>query len=417
MTDTPVRLVDAGKRYTKYEDAPMLVTSALRFRSRTRRTQLWAVRHVDLDVPHGECVGVIGRNGSGKSTMLQLLAGVTAPTEGVVAMSGRVAPLISVGVGFHPELTGRENVFVNGMVLGLSRSYLEQRFDEIVEFSEIGAFIDTPVKFYSSGMLVRLGFSVAIHSDPEILLVDEVLAVGDLAFQFKCFDRMAAIREAGATIVVVSHNLNAVRRMCNRTMVLHDGLVRFTGDTNEAISIFHDLLGEERDPEDAGVSQGGKKVRRGVAEVESLELLGPDGEPTGHVESGGEVVFRLTVRFDEAVEDPVFGFAVTSEGGTPVYSEGNLQDRFGRFQAGERAVCDIKVGLSLTTGSYSAGASVADRDLAELASSKPRLFYVSGRRMVKGVADLHGTFTVTSQPNDAAASEPPDEGVREASTG
>src|SRR5438105_3898304 len=181
----------------------MLVTAALQFRNRTRRSRLWAVRHVDLDVAPGECVGVIGRNGSGKSTLLQMIAGVTAPTEGSVAVHGRVAPLISVGVGFHPELTGRENVFVNGAILGMSRSTIEQRLDDIVEFSEIAAFIDTPVKFYSSGMAVRLGFSVAIYAHPEVLLVDEVLAVGDLSFQLKSYERMMEIRQSGTTILVV----------------------------------------------------------------------------------------------------------------------------------------------------------------------------------------------------------------------
>src|SRR5690242_6134829 len=164
-----ITLDNVGKRYTKFEDAPMLVSAALRFRARTKRSQLWAVRNVSLEVAAGECIGVIGRNGSGKSTLLQMVAGVTAPTEGRVAVRGKVAPLISVGVGFHPELTGRENVYVNAAILGLPRRETERRFDAIVDFAEIEDFIDTPVKFYSSGMYVRLGFAVATQVDPDVL--------------------------------------------------------------------------------------------------------------------------------------------------------------------------------------------------------------------------------------------------------
>ena len=392
--DAPIRLVDAGKRYTKYEDSPMLVTAALRFRSRTKRSQLWAVRHVDLEVAPGECLGVIGRNGSGKSTMLQMLAGVTAPTEGMLSIRGRVAPLISVGVGFHPELTGRENVYVNGMVLGLSRPEIDARFDEIVEFSEIGAFIDSPVKFYSSGMFVRLGFSVAVHAEPEVLLVDEVLAVGDLAFQLKCFDRMTKIRENGATVVVVTHNINAVRRMCDRAMLLHDGSVRYIGDPREAISQFHDVLDEPRDPDaDDAIAQ--RASRSGVAAVESFELLGPGGEATHHAALGDELRFRVRARFHQAVENPSFGFAITTESGFNAYSEGG-EPYQGRVEAGQALSCDIVVRSPLVTGSYSAIAGVHDGDLTQLDSTRPLLFYVSGRPMVRGVADLRATFELGS---------------------
>src|SRR5579875_711372 len=211
-----VELRGVGKRYTKYVDTPMLVTSALRLRAGHRRDRLWALRGVDLDVEDGESFGVIGRNGSGKSTLMMLVGGITAPTEGSLRVWGRVAPLISVGVGFHRELTGRENIYVNGTVLGLTRRQIDRRLDAIVDFAEVEQFIDTPVKFYSSGMFVRLGFAVAVHADPDVLIVDEVLAVGDLAFQVKCYERMNEIRSRGTTVVMVSHHLGAVRRMCER---------------------------------------------------------------------------------------------------------------------------------------------------------------------------------------------------------
>src|SRR5690349_16980829 len=218
----------------------MLVSRLFQLRNRTRRSALWALRRATFGVGRGECVGVVGRNGSGKSTLLQMLAGVTAPTEGRVTVQGRVAPLISVGVGFHPELTGRENVYVNATILGLRREEIDRRFDEIASFAEIGEFLETPVKFYSSGMFVRLGFAVSAMSEPDVLLIDEVLAVGDLAFQLKCFERLERLRESGATVVLVTHNLNAVRRLCERTLVIHNGELRHDGDTVEALSLYHE---------------------------------------------------------------------------------------------------------------------------------------------------------------------------------
>jgi ABC-type polysaccharide/polyol phosphate transport system ATPase subunit len=216
-----------GKRYVKFDDQAQLASRRARFRTRSRRTEHWALRHLDLQVAEGQTVGLIGRNGSGKSTLLRMLAGVTAPTEGRVAVRGRVAPLIAVGVGFHPELTGRENVYVNGSILGVPRRVIDARFDAIVDFADIETFIDTPVKFYSSGMFVRLGFGVSMFADPDVLLVDEVLAVGDFAFQLKCFDQMKLARENGTSIIVVSHALNAIRMLCEHTLLLDDGAMRY----------------------------------------------------------------------------------------------------------------------------------------------------------------------------------------------
>jgi ABC-2 type transport system ATP-binding protein len=394
-----VALQGAGKRYTKYEDAPMLMT-AVRFRSRTRRSKLWAVRGVDLQVERGECIGVIGRNGSGKSTLLQMLAGVTAPTEGRVTVRGRIAPLVQVGVGFHPELTGRENVYVNGTILGMTRQEIDERFDQIVEFSEIAAFVDTPVKFYSSGMFVRLGFAVAIHAQPDVLLVDEVLAVGDLAFQMKCFDRMMEIRRSGTTIVVVSHNLNAVRNMCDRVLLLHNGDVRYDGDPNDAISMYHDLLGEQRDLDARQVPGDDPKSVAGVATIESLALIGPDGEPTAHVSSHDEVIFRVVARFHEPVERPVFGFAVSSGGGILVHSSSTRFAPTGPAERGDLVRCDIAVPLPLNTGSYSviAGLHQSSPDgfeLDRLDETRPMAFYVSSEGALGGLADLRPQFEVT----------------------
>src|SRR4051812_1756829 len=398
-----IELNDVGKQYVKYDDTPMLV-NRLRFRNRTTRSKLWAVRHVDLTVDEGECVGIIGRNGSGKSTLLQMVAGTTRPSEGLVSVSGRVAPLISVGVGFHPELTGKENVYLNGMILGMSRADIDRRFDEILAFAEVEDFINTPVKFYSSGMTVRLGFSVAIHVEPEVLLVDEVLAVGDFPFQLKCFERMDQIRKAGTTILVVTHNLNAVRRLCDRAVLLHDGTHRYTGDTEEAISLFHEVAGEAREIEDDGALEASDGWERGTAEIESVTVLGPDGEPTANVRSNEHMTVRVQVRFDRDCDSPQFGLALFTERGVPVYSDSSpmLDQRL--YRAGSRVTVDMTLDTALTTGSYQCTTGVIKRDMTQLARSRPLHFYVAGRATPNGVADLRGRFDVSSvdasdQPN------------------
>ncbi len=384
-----MRLVGVGKRYVKYEDAPMLVTRLAGLRTRTRRSSLWAIRNVDFELQRGDVLGVIGRNGSGKSTLLRMLAGVTAPTEGTVMVRGRVAPLISVGVGFHPELTGRENVYVNGTILGLSRQEVDRRFDEVVDFAEIPAFIDTPVKFYSSGMFVRLGFAVAVLAEPDVLLVDEVLAVGDIAFQLKCYDRMQQIRDRGTTIVVVSHNLNAVRLLCPRVMVVHDGAVRFDGAAEEALALYHDLLGPQ--PDEAATIDEER-----AAEVEEFLLLGADGSDSSTFSSGEEVRIRLSVRFLEPVNGVVFGISLVSEEGVPVYSDSTNWEGTGTFSTGQRAVFEAGFRLSVPTGSYTVGVGLrrADRPVSLARTPRPRMIYVAGRHTVNGAADLGARFRV-----------------------
>jgi ABC-2 type transport system ATP-binding protein len=389
-----IELTRVGKRYVKYDDVPMLLSRALSLRARTRRSHLWALRDFDFAVGGGESIGVIGRNGSGKSTLLRLVAGVTAPTEGRVAVVGRLAPLISVGVGFHQELTGRENVYVNATVLGLSRPEIDRRLDEIVAFSEIGDFLDTPVKFYSSGMLVRLGFSVAIAAEPDVLLVDEVLAVGDFAFQIKCYERMQEIKQAGTTIVVVSHNLNAVRQLCPRTVLLHDGTLRHDGRTEDAISLYHDLLGEARESLDTVADQRAERIDV-AATFGPLELIGPDNRPTSHVDPNDEVVFRVALHVDRSLDDAIFGFAIGTETGQPVYSDSTPWVGMARVEAGE-AVFETRMRLALVGGTYTASVSLRSTDGVTLLARVPRslLFYVSSRVRVGGIADLAAEFDV-----------------------
>ena len=382
-----ITISGVGKRYSKHEDEPLLLTRALRLRGRSRRSHLWALRGVDLVVAPGECVGVVGRNGSGKSTMLRLLAGVTAPTEGHVAVRGRVAPLLSVGVGFHPELTGRENILVNGTILGLTREEIDDRVDDIVAFSGIAEFVDTPVKFYSSGMFVRLGFAVAVAAEPDVLLVDEVLAVGDVAFQMQCYDRIVALRDAGTTIVVVSHNLQAIRNVCDRAVVLHEGTVRHDGDTGHAVSLYHEL---------AWASTKAEADTDDRATIEAVELVDVTGRRTAHVAAHDEVRFRFAVRFHEDVTDPIFGFALGDDAGQTVYSDSTPWRGAGRFEAGGTVVVDVRLRAALASGTYTAYGTVAAGDgSGPLSRPMELVFFVHGRDRVSGACDLAATFDLS----------------------
>ena len=253
MGDTAIRVEGLGKQYqigasqARYSGLRERLTNSCvrlfpQFQGKrhdgiadSQTEMIWALKDVSFGVGRGEVLGVIGRNGSGKSTLLKILSGITEPTTGEADINGRVGSLLEVGTGFHPELTGRENIYLNGAILGIKKAEIERKFDEIVAFSEVEKFIDTPVKFYSSGMYIRLAFAVAAHLEPEILLLDEVLAVGDTAFQQKCLGKMGTVAKEGRTVLFVSHNLAAVRNLCSRTLLLESGSLEKMGPTEEVI--------------------------------------------------------------------------------------------------------------------------------------------------------------------------------------
>jgi lipopolysaccharide transport system ATP-binding protein len=245
MTDAVIRVESISKRYhvgerERYLALRDVIANAVKLRSRRKQPKdfVWAVRDVSFEVKRGEVVGLIGRNGAGKTTLLKLLARITQPTSGCAELYGRIGSLLEVGTGFHPELTGRENIFLSGAILGMSKAEIRRKYDEIVAFAEVERFIDTPLKHYSTGMQVRLAFAVAAHLEPEILLVDEVLAVGDLAFQKKCLGRMQEVSESGRTIVFVSHQMNQIRRLCERVIWLDAGEIRQSGATAAVLGAY-----------------------------------------------------------------------------------------------------------------------------------------------------------------------------------
>jgi energy-coupling factor transporter ATP-binding protein EcfA2 len=292
-------------------------------------------------------------------------------------------------VGFHPELTGRENVYVNATILGLTRSEIDAKYDEIVAFSEIANFMETPVKFYSSGMYVRLGFSVAVLVEPDVLLVDEVLAVGDIAFQVKCFDRIAELRESGTTIVIVTHNLNAVRRLCDRTLVIHDGEQRYDGPTVDALSRYHELLGE---PREGQVGRFGEPTVRRAALFEAVDLVDQTGASTRHVHSGDHLSVTAQVRVLEDITDARLAFRLITERGVLTYARW-WPIGYGQaaFKPGEVVTVRIPFDTALATGSYSIQLGLAtDQDVRLAPAPQPLMFFATGPRAVRGVTDLRG---------------------------
>ena len=381
-----IELRGVGKRYRKLEEDAMLLKAVLPFR-RPARHDLWALRDVELSVEPGEIVGILGHNGAGKTTLLQLLAGVTNPTTGRIRVTGRIAPLISLGVGFHKEMTGRENVLVNGMLLGLSAQQVAERFESIVDFAEMWEFIDTPVKFYSSGMTVRLGFAVAVHVEPTILLVDEILAVGDASFQLRCFDRLRAFQDEGAATLLVSHQMNRIRQLCQRAVLLRRGRIEHNGDVETAIDLLHIL--DDDDPEAAPRQEAPVEiVDRVLVGAEGFENLVGYDQP---------LELRLRLRFRSRVEDPqILVGAHTSERVLAGLNTTRPGEAWHTFDAGDECHVRVAFRARLAGGQYELSVAVRDREGGRtLVHEVGPCITIVGRDGVAGMADVVPRVSVT----------------------
>ena len=278
---------------------------------------VWALRDVSFHVDEGEVIGIIGRNGAGKSTLLKILSRITYPTSGAVKVRGRIASLLEVGTGFHDELTGRENVYLNGSILGMKKREVDRHFDAIVDFSGVEQFIDTPIKRYSSGMRLRLGFAVAAHLDPDVLVVDEVLAVGDAGFQKKCIKAMDGLRSSGRTVFFVSHNLAAVENLCSRGIWLDAGSIQMDGAAKEVILSYMRSFASGQ-LSGSGPLETENRLGNGEIRYTRIEYLSPDGTPCGIVRSGDPLVIRFHYRAPKPIRDPNFGFRIFTPTGTLV---------------------------------------------------------------------------------------------------
>ncbi len=309
------RFVLHHERYRSFQDLAIHM-----FRRRRTSEEFWALRDVSFTVEQGRSFGIIGENGSGKSTLLKIIAGILRPTSGSIHVDGRLAALLELGAGFHPDLSGRENIFLNAAVLGFTRDEIEQRLDAIVEFAEIERFIDTPLKHYSSGMQIRLGFAVAINSDPDVLITDEVLSVGDEVFQRKCMDRIDDLMRRGKTIIFVSHSLDQVRYVCTDAIWLDHGRVRAAGRSPEVVQAYLDFANKkdrerrgETEPDEVTAAAGVDASRRwGSRELEitRVEMLDDRGLHSTVVETGSSGTIRIHYLAHERVARPVFGLAI-----------------------------------------------------------------------------------------------------------
>jgi ABC-type polysaccharide/polyol phosphate transport system ATPase subunit len=344
----------ASRTFKVYPRESRRLKDAIVARGRSRPSDVVALKDVSLRVEQGAAVGLVGRNGSGKTTLLRLISGIIKPTSGHVEVGGRVGSLLELGAGFHPDLTGRENVFLNGSIYGLKRAYLREQLDEIVAFAGLEHAIDRPVRTYSSGMYMRLGFAIASHINADMLLLDEVFAVGDEQFQRKCFGKIFEFKQRGGTIVFVSHDASAVERLCDRAVLLRDGSVDFDGPTHDAIVRYRQLLAGDRDPAERGA--GLKEWGSGEVRLEDVELLGPEGEPRTQFLAGEAMTLRLRVAGEPPVVPMRVSFEVRDSSGLLVAGSGHLLEQSGgvRFDVERLPLADgrfrLRLGLTDESG-------------------------------------------------------------------
>jgi len=303
----------AARRFRVYPRQTRTLKDVVVARGRNRGSDVWALRDVSFHVEPGSALGLVGRNGSGKTTLLRLLSGIVKPTSGLVAVGGRIGSLLELGAGFHPEMTGRENVFLQGSIHGLKRATIREKLDEIVAFAGLEEFIDVPVRTYSSGMYMRLGFAIASHIEADVLLLDEVFAVGDEQFQRKCFGKIFEFKQRGGTIVFVSHDAAAVERLCDRAILLRGGTKVFDGPTHEAVVRYHQALAAEESPDElrAGLRSWGDLRAR----IEDVTLFDADGDPRVQFAAGEPLAVRLRVACAEPLPPPRLSLELSDDHG------------------------------------------------------------------------------------------------------
>ena len=396
MSEHPIKVREVSKRFRLYHEKNQSVKAAVMRGGRARYEEFWALDDVTFDVKQGSTFALVGENGSGKSTMLKCLAKILRPDKGSLSVDGKVSALLELGAGFHPELSGRENVFLNGSILGLSKRELQRRFDEIVAFAGLERFIDMPVKNYSSGMYVRLGFSVAINVDPEVLLVDEVLAVGDEEFQRKCLERVSELRAAGKTIVVVTHALTTVRGLCDEAVWLEHGKLREWGKADQVADAYlGEVYVELQAQQEADPRSGTGRLR-----LTDLQMLDAGGRPVDQACTGDSVTFRVHYEAHEPVTEPVFSFSVHTPDGVLVTGPNTKEAEVWVDEVHGTGHVDLQVPrLLLLLGNYDLSAECTNKTVTH---SYDRLFRAT-RFDVKpgtphetygGMTSLDGRFTI-----------------------
>ena len=391
-----------SRRFRVHAERSLTLKESIVRRRRTKPVEVWALRDVSFRIDPGEAVGLIGRNGSGKTTLLRLIAGIFKPTSGTVSVGGSVGSLIGLGAGFHPEFTGRENVYLNGAIHGLPRQYIREQLDEITAFAELERFIDLPVRTYSSGMYMRLGFSIATHLDPDILLLDEVFAVGDEAFQRKCFGKIFELKSRGRTIVFVSHSAAAVESLCERSILLNEGRVEFDGTTHDAVTRYHALLAAEESPAERGA--GLVEWGSGEAHFSEVRLEDADGLERQQYLAGEPFVVRVRVEArSELPAAPHLSIEVREANGFLIGAavqdteelgwDGSREERWIRFEV-ER--------LPLADGRFQVSVALSDAEGSRLYHRVERAaqFVVYPGERLRGPVRFDGNWSLAESPSE-----------------
>ncbi len=430
--DTAVEVKSVSKRYRIYhEKVPSLKQTILTLR-RTTYEEFSALRDISFSVKHGETCGIIGPNGSGKSTLLKLMARIIRPTSGKIIINGPLSALLELGAGFHPDLTGRENIYINAAILGMRKKDVDRKLDDIIEFSELERFIDTPVKNYSSGMYMRLGFSVAVNVNPDILLIDEVLAVGDQSFQSKCYKVIYDFMKNGKTIIIVSHDLDTISDLCSKVIFLKDGEIIDMGKPLDMVSkyrayveelekkriiqqqraerkkIFKTVIDSNRKVVDgeeisrlSNLSIDGETISRfgsGDAEIVSMGLFEKSGRKIDYCRYGDEVKLTYNVLFKNKVEEPVFGIRITDYRGNIIYGTNTRLKKIGTgtFNKGDETAVIFSFKINLVGGEYSVSPAVGYNDNKTYCDWVNDMFTINviHRNIAEGLADLDPEISI-----------------------
>jgi ABC-type polysaccharide/polyol phosphate transport system ATPase subunit len=395
-----------SRRFRIFHERNATLKEALMRGRRGRYTELWALRDVSVSVEPGEALGIVGENGSGKSTLLKLLAGIIPPHEGRVEVGGRIASMLELGAGFHPDFTGRENVYMNGAIQGLSRREIDDRMEAIIAFSELEAFIDNPVRTYSSGMYTRLGFAVASHVDSDVLLLDEVLAVGDEAFQRKCLGRIFEYRRGGGTVVFVSHDAEAVERVCDRAVLLEHGELAAEGRPGDVLATYRRaLVREAAAAVDAGPADAADEWGTRTVSITAVRTVGPEG-PADRFESGGPLTIEVDFAASERVATPLFGVEIRAIDGTLCYGTNTRRDTYPVESVEGTGTASFAIDqLPLHEGRFLLTVAVTSADESEVYHWIDRRYELSvfARTGGVGLVRVDGRWSVSEEPSGARA--------------
>ncbi|MGN0660916.1 MAG: ABC transporter ATP-binding protein [Oscillospiraceae bacterium] len=397
MSETVIRVTDVTKVYKLYEKPMDRLKEGLSLTHKNYHTDHFALNKINLEVGKGECVGIIGTNGSGKSTLLKIITGVLNPTEGKVEINGKISALLELGAGFNMEYTGIENIYLNGTMMGFSREEMEQRINDIIEFAEIGDFINQPVKTYSSGMFARLAFAVAINVDPDILIVDEALSVGDIFFQAKCFRKFNEFKDKGKTILFVSHDLSSILKYCERSLLIHHGNQIACGKSKEVVDIYKKILANRYDEKENAVKEtkiddikpaavnhdekSSKKWRESMvenancveygekdAEIVDYAVVDSKGNIGSTIDKGTEFTIKSRVHFNKTIDNPIFTFTIKDRKGTPITGSNTMLESktIEHVEAGTDVVVSFKQKMNLQGGQYLLSISCTGYDIDNL---------------------------------------------------